>query len=80
MNRKGSEIAMNIIIIAVIALVVMVVVLYIFGNKSANITKTTDDCATKYGECLLKNECTGRPMIDNTNCEATGQKCCIKLA
>lgn len=72
--------ALNVIIIAAIALVVMVIVLFIFGSKSSDISKTTEDCGAKFGECLLKEDCIGRPIISNTDCEKNDEVCCIKLS
>ncbi|HIH39234.1 TPA: hypothetical protein HA219_00710 [Candidatus Woesearchaeota archaeon] len=51
-SKKGAELALNFVIIAVIALLILVVVLFIFWNKGASpFTEGVSGCTSLGGEC-----------------------------
>ena len=81
MNKKGAELAMNLIVIAVIALLVMVVVLFIFGGKANIFSKGTDACSSKQGVCIPKEETCSGPVIEAKDCLEFDppQRCCLKV-
>lgn len=79
MNKQGAELAMNIIVIAVIALLVLVIVLFIFGGKANIFSKGVSECAAIGGQCS-PDPCVGRPAFSSGECKvAEGepkQYCC----
>ena len=79
MNKKGMELPMNVIIIAAIALVVLVVILYIFQGRTSMFTKSLESCEAKQGTCKPTSgvgSCEG-PTISGTNCEEKEKICCL---
>lgn len=51
--KKGANLALEILIVAIILLVVMVIILYIFGSKASFFSKATNpSCQEKNGVCL----------------------------
>lgn len=85
-SRKGAELALNVVIIAVIALLVLVVVLFIFGSKANVFSKGVSDCLSLSGSCE-NVECSKlpspRPSLPNGNCPvpdgADKKFCCAKI-
>lgn len=69
-NKKGAELAMNLVIISVIALLVLAVVLFIFGSRASKFTQGVADCEFQGGACS-ETKCLmqGKPEIANTNCK-----------
>ena len=56
-SKKGVELALNFVIIAVIALLILVVVLFIFWNKGASpFTEGVSGCTALGGDCK-ETEC-----------------------
>ncbi len=53
-SAKAQSIAINTIIIAAIALVVLVITFIIFTGQSASTTKTLQSCELKNGKCAEK--------------------------
>ncbi|MGE0793149.1 MAG: hypothetical protein AB7V77_03160 [Candidatus Woesearchaeota archaeon] len=82
-SKKGSEMSMNIIIIAAIALLILVILTVMLLNKSGDINDATG-CSSLGGQCsnmkcdTLSGDGWGfpRPMGE---CEAQGGYCCIKI-
>ncbi len=77
-SKKGVELTMSTIIIAVLVIVVLIVLILIFTGSVRNFFIGTSDCKAKSGTCA--NEC----AIDETNmfsgnpsCEE-GLICCVK--
>jgi hypothetical protein len=81
-QRKGVELTMNVVIIAVISLLVLmllaVLLIKTFGNAN-----TTTQCTTQNGECIgLKESCSekfpDKPIIAIYSCPKD-QKCCTGI-
>ena len=81
-NNKKGDMSINMIVVATIALIVLVVIVAIFVNKSGTFAKETNRCR---GSCLdAGTACDG--TIDYTNkCFTTEGKvdntktCCLSL-
>jgi hypothetical protein len=82
-SKKGIELALNVVVFAVIALIVLVVVIFIFGGKSAIFSKGVSTCETLGGECSDTNCLTGTPSRPalNGECPKDSGKpfCCAKI-
>ncbi len=85
-SRKGVELALNMVIIAVIALLILVVVLFIFWNKGASpFTEGVSGCESLGGSCDNDVECSKltppKPALF-ANCEVSEGEpkkfCCAK--
>jgi len=50
-TKKSQSIAINMIIIAAIALAVLIVTFFIFTSQSSSTTKTLQSCELKNGKC-----------------------------
>lgn len=77
-NKRGVELTMSTIIIAVLVIVVLIVLILIFGKSVQNFFLGTSDCNAKKGECM--SECGPgytNMFSGNPSCEE-GQICCVK--
>lgn len=52
MNKKASELTLNAIIIAALALIILVVLVFIFKDQMSNTSKQYDSASDKTNECL----------------------------
>jgi len=84
MNKKAQGISINVIIVAVIALLVLVLLSLIFTGKMAQITKGLNDCRElSYATC--DNPCPSGYTEDLTRKCYTGNEvdtsnvCCIPV-
>lgn len=90
MDRKGVSLSLNVVIIATLALVVLIVLVVIFGNRIGLFGDATDDttqdtknriCATQEGggRCVPLEETScnliGTVDTDWIDC-SSNQKCC----
>lgn len=83
MNKKGSELSLNTVIIAIILIIVLVVVIYIFMTRSGRFSHSVDlTCgeqggimATRATDCPLETYFTIAPTEDRKS--TTG--CCIPV-
>ncbi|MGM5480995.1 MAG: DUF948 domain-containing protein [Nanobdellota archaeon] len=84
MNRKGSELSMNVIIIAAIALLVLVILAVMLLQKGGDIQEGTS-CTGLGGECCSScgNACVvggQKYSVPHPTGECpSGQQCCLKL-
>lgn len=89
MDKKAAELTMNVIIIAVLALIVLAVLLVIFSGKMKSFTGGMKECSSLGGECkgdvTIENDAvktrkcpSGSTPVPNTNCEPQNV-CCISL-
>jgi len=79
-NKKGIELSVNVIIIAVIALLVLVVLFAVFTGRLTIFNIGIKDCAAKGGTCKAKGSClSGQEIaLPGTDCAKT-EDCCIPL-
>jgi hypothetical protein len=80
-NKKGVEMSMNLIIIAVIALLILVVVILIFTGAASKFVGGTSDCGKKGGTVNSANcaKCSDTdtiryPLGDDSK---TKECCCV---
>lgn len=81
-SKKGAEIALNVIIVAVIGLLVLAIVIYIFAGKTQLFTSGSEACSTKQGTCIdITEPCSG-PIQPAKDCDERDppMKCCVKIA
>ena len=82
-SRRGAELSFNMIVVAILAIVALVVMVFIFSSKSGTFGEALISCENKGGVCKLEaSECTDdKPIpILRTDC---GQRelpvCCVPL-
>ena len=57
MNKKGAELTLNVVIIAIILLITVgVVISFLFGQQKKT-SSALNDCESKRGECMQSTEC-----------------------
>lgn len=87
-TKKAQGMSVNVIIIAILALLVLVILGFVFAGKIGDFVKGTKDCESIGGRCDLGTQCTGDEGYSKTNIamcldQATGkpngQACCLKL-
>ena len=89
-SKKGVEISINAIIVAVIALLVLVVLAIIFTGKLGSFSTQAAACATKGGICSHECGTDNYPLAKNfhtvdptTTCPLSGageaQSCCLAI-
>jgi len=82
LNKRGSELSLTVIIIAIILLIVLVVMIAIFTGKISIFGKTTTTCASKGGQCSEKisggQTCPDgyATVPEKTDCQYS---CCIQV-
>lgn len=77
-SRKAQGLSMQVIIIAIICLIVLAVLIFIFVGKIGIWGKSVADCEAKGGECA--NACKpDEAKIAGICPEEAGQFCCIPL-
>ena len=80
-NKKGVELTMQTIIIAVLVIVVLIVLVLIFSKSARNFFLGTSGCSTKNGVCMSEcdvgwtNHFAGNPECDSKN---PGDICCVE--
>ncbi len=89
MDKKAISLAMNTIVIAVMALVVLVVLIAIFTGRVNLFGQQTETCYSKGGECSDQGECAqGTIKMYTKDCtfypetqETEGRlgQCCVKI-
>ena len=78
MLDKKADMSLALIVSAVIALVIIVVVLAIFGKGTGDSAKTLQSCEARGGECTEQAEVCSGATIPNVKCPADKPKCCLK--
>ena len=81
MNKKGAELSLNVIIIAVIVLVVLIVLIVIFSGKTSIFAKITSGCEARGGTCLDGSACPASyaPAGFGLQLCESGKVCCIPV-
>ena len=71
-GKQGAELTMNTIIIAVIALIVLITIVFIFASKIKGSSEKAQESAKEFttGNCEIPG--TGRVCKSATECKATG--------
>lgn len=78
-DKKGVELTLQTVIIAVLVLVVLVVLLYILFKGIGGFGEGATGCLDRGGECVSDSETcrnTGGSVFSMGSCPS-GQKCCL---
>lgn len=80
-NKKGAELALNAVIIAVVLLIVAFVITYIFVSKTGKTSETLESCAFKGGTCSDTTTCPegSVKLPGSTDCTKDSKICCIEV-
>lgn len=79
MPDKKADMSLALIVAAVIALIVIVVALAIFGKGTGESAKTLESCVARGGECKSVVACpSDSATIPNVDCPS-GAICCLKI-
>ena len=78
-NKKGVELGMNMIVLAVIALAVLIVLLLTFTGKFGLFSSELNKCGSIGGSCVKdKASCDGRVVGGEEMCKTeTNKVCCV---
>lgn len=81
---KAQGMPVNVIIIAVLALIVLFVLAALFTGRTRLFAENLESCASKQGQCRATICETGETTVPNTKCSqediGAGRKtCCIKV-
>ena len=83
MEKKGQELSLTVIIVAVIALVVLVVLIAIFTGKISTFTKKTGTCRAAGGTCEVNEKACGEFQEVEagtfSDCTADKSVCCVGI-
>lgn len=75
---KKAEMSMQIIVIAVISLVVLAVLLFIFLRGSNTAADSLTSCETTGGTCVAQNECTNGVPTKAECPDENEPVCCVE--
>jgi len=78
MKKRAQGPVFWIIVVAVLALIVMGVVLYIFSTKLGGVKGEIESCTYKGGECKEKCDLDDTE-VKNSDCSGDTPRCCISL-
>ena len=80
LNRKSQGMPINTIIIAVIALAVLVVLIFVFTGKIKIFSSTIESCEAQGGGCDPDGQCDQNQVKQsNAKCTQSGAVCCIQI-
>lgn len=72
-SRKGMELSMNTIIVAVILLIVLIVLIIMFTSKMRNVNRSLNSTESQYAQNKCKVIGTGRQcVVSKDSCEERG--------
>lgn len=72
------ELTLQIVVVATVLLIAMVVIIFIFSERTGGITKSLKDCQSKGGECKPKGDCLEGKQILIATCPKEVEVCCLK--
>lgn len=77
MNKRGVEMSLQVIVVAVIVLLIAAVLIYMVLNTARGTNKTLGDCKSKGGLCAYSGDCNpGEQPYYLADC-GEGGVCCI---
>lgn len=84
-NKKGQGMPVNVIIIAVLALLVMVIVAFVFTGKFAEFSKRINDCEAVAGNACEYSCAEGYTQDSSRKCFEgnkvdTSKVCCVPVS
>jgi hypothetical protein len=72
-NKKGVEMSMNMVIVAIIALIILALILYLVFTR---VIKFNKDCSAEGGQCKADCAEPGFTQIIGPSCPDTAPACC----
>lgn len=88
-SKKAQSLSVNVIIVAILALLVLVVLGFVFAGKIGDFVKGTKDCLSIGGVCNEGTQCNANEGFKETTLgmcldQTTGKRmqdrvCCIKI-
>ena len=73
--KKAQGLSMRMIVVAAIALLVMVVLIFMFYGRAKMFGASTSSCTEKRGECTAAKDCVGS-IIGQMDCPEE-EICCV---
>ncbi len=73
MMKKAQGLSLQTIVISILALIVLVVVIFVFSGKIGDVKTSLDSCESKGGKC--ETPCPYGPIIKTKECDT----CCISI-
>ncbi|MFW6449477.1 MAG: hypothetical protein ACOCZ6_00355 [Nanoarchaeota archaeon] len=73
--KKGFQLSLNVIVVAILALIVLVSSTIFFADKFGFTTGELSKCASMNGQCVDEGNCEGR-VVDAT-CPDSEPECCV---
>jgi hypothetical protein len=77
-DRKAQGLPINTIIIAILAVAVLFVILFVFFRKGGEFTQATSDCVAQGGECVSGGCSADSIRVIGGKC-GQGETCCRQL-
>ncbi|MAE13017.1 hypothetical protein CMO92_00490 [Candidatus Woesearchaeota archaeon] len=77
-SKKGVEIGMNFLIIAVIGILVLVVIIYLVSGGASNFNEGTK-CPSKGGKCVPSGDCKDKGIEGEDICGKNSKDVCCPL-
>lgn len=74
-KQKKAELSLTVVVSAVLALVVLVVLIYIFTKNIGGGSKTFASCGLNGGKCSPAGTCGSSGKLEGLSC-GEGQDCC----
>ncbi|MFW5991440.1 MAG: hypothetical protein ACOCQX_04375 [Candidatus Nanoarchaeia archaeon] len=74
--KKGFQLSLNVIVVAILALIVLVSSTIFFADKFGFTTGELSKCASMNGQCVDEDECEGR-VVDATCPDSESEECCV---
>lgn len=74
-KKRGSELTLNVIIIAAIALIVLVVIIFIFSGKIKLFGQGTESCVNQGGTCTTRDASSAEKCTDSSSVYIRGTDC-----
>ena len=79
-EKRGQGLPINVIILAIIALVVLAVLIFIFTRNVNTFSGDTQRCSFRGGECKEKAcDSNTQQLIEGTDCKAPKPNCCLTV-
>lgn len=78
-SKKAQGISMEVIVIAVIALIVLAVLSYIFISRAGGFGSSASDCEAKAENAECQEECDEGEAPVPGLCDKEGEICCVPL-
>lgn len=80
LNKRGQGLSLNLVVVGIIAVLVLVVIAFIFSSQAGEVNRQLSSCSSKLpgGQCTLQSDCTG-PFVSDDQCVETvgpGAVCC----